>query len=58
MEEHLLNEKEKKDLSGMDLVFCDTTARRSIKARRVVPYHLISRATAQNISDRIASSGD
>ena len=56
MEEHLLNEKKTKDLSGMDLVFCDTTARRSIRARRIVPYHLISSATAQNISDRIASS--
>ena len=58
MEEHLLNEKETKDLSGMDLVFCDTAARRSIKARRIVPYHLISSATAQKISDRIASSVD
>ena len=56
MEEHLLNEKETKDLSGTDLVFCDTTARRSIRARRIVPYHLISSATAQNISDRTASS--
>ena len=53
MEEHLLNERETKDLSGIDLVFCDTVARRSIRARRIVPYHLISSATAQNISYRI-----
>jgi len=58
MEEHLLNERETKDLSGIDLVFCDTVARRSIRARRIVPYHLISSATAQNISYRIASSED
>ena len=58
MEEHLLNERETKDLSGIDLVFCDTVARRSIRARRIVPYHLISGATAQNISYRIASSED
>ena len=58
MEEHLLNERETKDLSGIDLVFCDIVARRSIRARRIVPYHLISSATAQNISYRIASSED
>jgi DNA-binding transcriptional regulator YhcF (GntR family) len=58
MEEHLLNGKETKNLFGMDLVFCDTAARRSIKARRIVSYHVISSATAQNISDRIASSRD
>ncbi len=58
MEEHLLNERQTKDLSGIDLVFCDTVARRSIRARRIVPYHLISGATAQNISYRIASSED
>ena len=58
IEEHLLNDKETKNLSGMDLVFCDTATRRSIRARRIVPYHLISSATAQNISDRIASSSD
>ena len=58
IEEHLLNDKETKNLSGMDLVFCDTATRRSIRARRIVPYHLISSATAQNISDRIASSAD
>ena len=56
MEEHLLKEKETKDLSGMDLVFCDTVTQRKIRARRIVPYHLISSATAQNISDRTASS--
>ena len=58
MEEYLLNEKETRNLSGMDLVFCDTAARQSIRARQIVPYHLISSATAQNISDRIASAVD
>ncbi len=58
MEEYLLNEKETKRLSSMDLVFYDTVAHRNIKARRIVPYHLISGSTAQKISDRIASSVD
>ena len=58
MEEHLLTGKKTKDLSGMDLVFCDTAARRIIRARQIVPYHLISSGTAQNISERIASSAD
>ncbi|PYS55349.1 MAG: hypothetical protein DMG13_04350 [Acidobacteria bacterium] len=58
MEEHLIDEHATRDLSGMDLVFCDTVARRSIKARRIAHYRLISGATAQDIVNRIASSVD
>ncbi len=58
IEEYHLDGRETNNLSGLDLVFCDTVARRSIKARRIAPYRLISDATAQDISNRIASSVD
>jgi len=58
MEEHLLSEKETKDFSGMDLVFCDAAAQQRIRARKVVPYHVVSKTMAQKISDRIASAKD
>ncbi len=58
MEEYLLNGKEARDFSGMNLVFCDTAACQRIKARDVVPYRVVSRTMAQRISDRIASAQD
>lgn len=58
VEEHLLSENESKDFSGMDLVFCDTAAHHSIRARQLVPYHVVSNITAKKISDRIASAKD
>jgi hypothetical protein len=58
IEEYHLHDRETNDLSGLDLVFCDTVSHPSIQARRIVPYRLISDATAQDISNRIASSVD
>jgi DNA-binding transcriptional regulator YhcF (GntR family) len=56
MEEHLLNEKEGRDLTVMDLVICDTATVQRVKSRQLVPYRLVSIATARKITDRISSS--
>ncbi len=54
IEEHILDEKEKtKNLSSYDLVFCDSVAKRHIRAKRVESYRLISAATVQEISNRL-----
>jgi len=57
-EEHHLQEKETRDLSGLDLVFCDTIVRGKITARRVAHYRLVSGAAAGEISNRIAATVD
>jgi hypothetical protein len=58
MEEHLLDRQTAQDLSGLDLVFCDSVANRFIKARRIAHYRLISDASGREISNRIASALD
>jgi DNA-binding transcriptional regulator YhcF (GntR family) len=58
MEEYFLEPEEKKDLSGLDLVFCDTLASSQIKARQKIVYRLLCDSTAKDISTRIAAGRD
>lgn len=53
LEEFLLGEKETRNLSGLDLVFCDTIANAQVKARNRVHYRLICDATAREIANRV-----
>jgi DNA-binding transcriptional regulator YhcF (GntR family) len=53
LEEHLLQEKETRDLSALDLVFCDRLVRRRVKARRLAEYQVISAPAMEEISKRI-----
>jgi GntR family transcriptional regulator len=54
----LLATNEPRDLTGLDLVFSDTVARRSLRGQRVVHYRLIADASAREIVSRIAASTD
>jgi DNA-binding transcriptional regulator YhcF (GntR family) len=58
LEEHHLQEKETRDLSGLDLVFCDGLVPARIKARRIVEYRIVSAAAADEISGRIHGAED
>jgi len=53
LEEYLLQEKETRDLSGLDLVFCDSTVHKRIKARKIVEYRVVSRAASGEISKQL-----
>jgi hypothetical protein len=55
LEEVLLVADEPKDLAGLDLVFCDSVARRSLRARRLVHYRLVAETSVREIAGRMAS---
>jgi DNA-binding transcriptional regulator YhcF (GntR family) len=58
LEEHHLGEKEARDLSGLDLVICDSTVHKRIKARKIVEYRVVSAATTGEISNRMGLALD
>jgi len=58
LEEQLLDGQPRRSLARFDLVFCDSVARHRIRARKVVPYRLMSAEAATDISNRIDSAAD
>lgn len=56
IEEYLLEGNRTINLSGLDLVFCDTVSRRRIRASRVIPHRVTRLSTIREISRRMASS--
>jgi len=46
-----------RNLSGADLVFCDSICSRRIQTGNVVPYHLVSAQSAQEITNLVGVSG-
>jgi DNA-binding transcriptional regulator YhcF (GntR family) len=58
LEEHHLEGRENRDLSGLDLVFCDSLLRPRIKARQIVEYRIVSPSAAAEIMNRVGVVGD
>jgi DNA-binding transcriptional regulator YhcF (GntR family) len=58
LEEHHLQGRETRDLTGLDLVFCDSVLRARIKARQTVEYRIVSSSAAAEISNRVGATGD
>jgi hypothetical protein len=55
IEEHLLDGQSVRNLSRFDLVFCDSIARKTVRARRVMHYRFTSDTAASDIASRIAA---
>jgi len=60
LEEHHVQDKERMDLTSLDLVFCDTVTRHTVRVRpnRLAHYRLVSDAALQEIARCIGPVAD
>ncbi len=58
LEAYLLRDGESKDLSGADVVFCDSLTAGPVKAPNVVPYRIVSEQQAREIGGLIQARQD
>ncbi len=57
LETYCLGEGENKDLTAAGLVFCDALVRERVKARKLIEYRIVSKASAEDIAAAIGDGG-